>query len=379
VYLSLFAKDNKQNSDKKTMARKFTVIALVLLVLFGRNSFAQSFEGVYQLEVENEDGQGISKGTGFYVNSGISDKSYIVTSFHLLNSRLLEAAKIKITNLGKDIYLKIAGYDDLNDILVLSSKEILDESWSFGKNCNGKVEVTGFHNSKLTAVEVEDGLVNSEVDAVKKLSVYLSKGFSGAPLFNNNAEICGMVVLSSEQNASSIVVSNKIIKSVIATVGSDLYSVREVRIALGVEKIVRNQQDLDRILSESNTTRQLVIGLAPVNKSETFLVKNANNVIVDAYTDISKLVIHQSKNIMVRNVKAERIMVNESTGVTVTGCIFNSMDQALLLRDSSNLYVKGNLFKGIDTGIVIKSASIDEKQLNTDNVFVAVLNTIKNI
>ena len=361
------------------MARKFTVIALVLLVLFGTNSFAQSFEGVYQLEVENQDGQVISRGTGFYVNSGVSDKSYIVTSFHLLNSRLLEATKIKITSMGKDTYLKIAAYDDLNDILVLYSKEIIDESWSFGKNCNGKIEVTGFHNSKLTAIEIEEGFVNSDLDAIKKLSVYLSKGFSGAPLFNDNAEICGMVVLSSEQNASSIAVSKETIKAVIATVGSDLYSVREVRIALGVEKVAHNQEELDRIISGSSTERQLVIGLAPVNKNEKFLVKNANNIVVDAYTDISKLVIHQSKNIMVRNVKAERIMINESVGVTVTGCVFNSMTQALLLKDSSNLYIKGNLFKGIDTGIVIKAASIDEKKLNTDNVFVSVINTVKSI
>jgi len=356
-----------------------TMIVVVLGVLFGANSFAQSFEGVYQLEIENQEGISISRGTGFYVNSEINNKSYVVTSFHLLNSRLLEAAKIKITNMGKDIYLKIVTYDELNDVLVLYSSEIVDEPWSFGKNCNSKINVIGYHNTKLAAINVDGGLVDTDLEAVKKLSVYLSKGFSGAPLLNDQAQICGMVVLSSEQNASSIAVSGEMIKSVMTTIGKDLYSVREVRIILGVEKVVRTQEELERVVSNSVAVRQFVIGLAPVSKNEKFLLRNANNLIVDAYTDVSKLVVHQSKNIMVRNIKAERLMINESTNVTVTGCVFNSASQALLLKDSSNLYVKGNFFKNIDTGIVLKAVNIDEKALNTDNIFVSVPNSIKNI
>lgn len=361
------------------MLKKMTMIAMVLGVLLGTNSFAQGFEGVYQLEIENQDGVSISRGTGFYVNSENSSKSYVVTSFHLLNARLLEAAKIKITSTGKDIYLKIAAYDELNDILVLSSNEIVDEPWAFGKDCSGKIDVAGYHNNKLAAVDVENGLIDTDLETVKRLSVYLSKGFSGAPLFNDKAQVCGMVALSSEQNASSIAVSGEMVKSVVATAGKDLYSVREARIMLGVEKVVRTQAELDSLIASTGATRQLVVGLAPINKNERFIVKNASNVIIDAYTDISKLVIHQSKNVMVRNVKAERLMINESTGVTVTGCIFNSLDQALLLKDSSNLYIKGNLFKNINTGIVLKAASVDEKALNAENTFVSVSNSIKNI
>jgi len=361
------------------MAKKLIIIALVLGACFGGNSFAQAFEGVYQLEIENQEGQSISRGTGFYVHSENNDRAYVVTSFHLLNARLLEAAKIKITSMGRDIYLQVAAYDELNDILVLYSKEITDESWSFGRDCSGKIEIAGYHNNKLAAVDVENGLIDTEVETVKKLSVYLSKGFSGAPLFNDKAQICGMVALSSEQNASSIAVSSEMLRSVIGSAGKELYSVRETRIMLGVEKVVRTQVELDKLISDNNNSRQFVIGLAPVTKEERFIVKNANNIIVDAYTDISKLVIHQSKNVMVRNIKAERIMINESTGITVTGCIFNSLDQALLLKDSSNLYVKGNLFKNIGTGIVLKAVSVDEKALNTENVFVSVPNTIKNI
>ena len=361
------------------MAKKIIMIVMVLGVLLASSSFAQSFEGVYQLEIDDQNGQSISRGTGFYVNSEQSNKSYVITSFHLLNSRLLEAAKIKIVSIGKDIYLKIAAYDELNDVLVLYSNEIMDEPWSFGKDCKGKIDVAGYHNNKLAAVNVESGLVDTDVGTVKRLSVYLSKGFSGAPLFNDKAQICGMVALSSEQNASSIAVSSEMIKAVLSTVGKDFYSVRETRIILGVEKVARTQEELDVLLAGSNSTRQLVIGLAPMSKNDKFLVKNASNVIIDAYSDIGKLVVHQSKNIMVRNIKAERLMINESTGVTITGCIFNSLDQALLLKDSSNLYVKGNLFKGIDTGIVLKAASVDEKALAKDNIFVSVSNTIKNI
>jgi hypothetical protein len=336
-------------------------------------------EGIYQLEIEDQDGKIISRGTGFYVRPEHSVKAYVLTSFHLLNSRLLEASKIKIADTDKDIYLKVAAYDELTDVLALYSDEMNDQALLLGKDCNGKMDVAGYHSGKLGVIDVEDGLDDTIEDAIKRLPVYLSKGFSGAPLLNERAEVCGMVVLSSEQNASSIAVSNGSLKAVINSTSKQLYSVRELRIAMGAEKIVHNQEELDRLTLEPNSGRQFVIGLAPAQRSQRFVVKNATNIIVDAYSDISKLLIHRSKNVMVRNIKLDRLMINESSGVTVTGCIFNTVGQALLLKDSSDLYVKGNIFKNIDTGIVLKSALVDEKSLNSDNVFVSVPNTIKNI
>jgi len=361
------------------MTKKLAIIMIFLGFLIAGGLFAQSFEGVYQLEIENGNGQVISKGTGFYIKPESSVKSYVLTSFHLINARLLEAAKIKMSLQGKDSYLKIAAYDELNDILVLYSEELNEQPWSFGKDCNGKINVTGFHDNKLLAVETEEGLVATEVDAVKRLPVYLSKGFSGAPLFNDRAEVCGMVVLSSENNASSIAVSNEMLRSAINSATKQLYSVRELRIMIGAEKIVHNQEELDGLALDSNAGRQFVVGLAPMNKAQRFIVKNASNIIIDAYSDVGKLLIHQSKNVMVRNVKVERLMINESSDVTVTGCIFNTVSEALLLKGSSNLYVKGNIFRNIETGIVLKASNVDEKTLNADNVFVSVQNTIKNI
>jgi hypothetical protein len=355
------------------MPKRSIIIAMFLSL------FSQSLEGVYQLEIEDQDGKVISKGTGFYVRPEHSIKSYVLTSFHLLNSRLLEAAKIKIADTGKDIYLKVAAYDELTDVLALYSDEMNDRTWTLAKDCSGKINIAGYHSGKFCVIDVEDGMDEISDAAVKRLPVYLSKGFSGAPLLNEKAEVCGMVVLSSEQNASSIAVSNGSLRSVLNNISKQPYSIRELRVMMGTEKIVHDQEELDRLALDPNNGRQFVIGLAPTEKTQRFVIKNAANVIIDAYSDISKLLIHRSKNIMVRNIKADRLMINESSDVTVTGCIFNTLDQALLLKDSSNLYVKGNLFKGMDTGIVLKAVLIDEKDLASDNVFVSVPNNIKNI
>ena len=379
MYLSLFAKDNKQNSDKKDMPKRLIIVAMFLSCLFGGKLFSQSLEGVYQLAIEDQDGKVISKGTGFYVRPEHSIKSYVLTSFHLLNSRLLEAAKIRIADASKDIYLKVAAYDELTDVLALYSDEMNDRTLSLAKDCSGNIDIAGYHSGKFGVIDVEDGMDDVSDNAVKRLPVYLSKGFSGAPLLNERAEVCGMVVLSSEQNASSIAVPNGLLRAVLNDVSKQPYSVRELRIMMGTEKIVHDQEELDRLALDPNNGRQFVIGLAPTEKAQRFVVKNAANIIIDAYSDISKLLIHRSKNVMVRNIKADRLMINESSSVTVTGCIFNTLARRCLLKDSSNLYVKGNLFKGIDTGIVLKATLVDEKVLNSDNVFVSVPNTIKNI
>ena len=361
------------------MVKKVTMIAMVFGLLLSSGLLAQAFEGVYQLEIEDYNGKVISRGTGFYVKQDKNATPYVLTSFHLLNARLLEAAKIRISSAGKNIYLKIASYDELNDVLVLSSSELTSQPLLFADDCNGKMEVLGFHEGKFLTRSVENGMENTEIDSAKKLDVYLSKGFSGAPLLNDNAEICGMVALSSEYNASSIAVSSEVLKATLGAISTRPFSVREFRVLVGVEKVVRTQEDLDRLMLDTGKARQIIIGLAPADRSQRFIIKEMNNAIVDAYSDISKLVVHHSRNVMLRNINAERIMINESVGVTITGCMFATTNQALLLKDSSDLYVKGNMFKNIATGIVLKSSAVDEKSLSADNIFVSVNDRIQNI
>ena len=360
------------------MTRNLTILMLLSL-LFCSPLFSQSFDGVYQLGIEDQDGKVISKGTGFYVKLEQGARSYVLTSFHLLNSRLLEASRIKIIGETKNIYLKIAAYDELNDVLALYSDEISDQTWPLGSECFGGFDIAGYNNGKLGVVSVEDEIEDDTSDNIKRIPIYLRSGFSGAPLFNKKAEVCGMVVLSSEQNASSVAISNDIIRQLLNLRTNLFYSVRELRLMMGAERVAHSQEELDKIILDPNKERQLVIGLAPSKKTQRFVIRDAGNVIVDAYSEINKLLIHRSKNVMVRNLKVDRLMINESSGVSVTGCIFNTLGNALLLKDSSDLYVKGNLFKNIETGIILKASIVDENTLNSDNVFVSVINNIKNI
>jgi hypothetical protein len=67
---------------------------------------AVAFPGVYQLELLDFNGKTISKATGFKIAIKDRDGTYrklILTSFHFLNARLMEAEGIKIGNiLGGD-------------------------------------------------------------------------------------------------------------------------------------------------------------------------------------------------------------------------------------------------------------------------------------
>ena len=117
----------------------------------------------------------------------------------------------------------------------------------------------------------------------------------------------------------------------------------------------------------------------PENTNETFLVRNAGNVIIEAASSLKRLTIHQSRNIMVRGINAGRLIVNESEGITITECTFNQTTQALFLKDSKDVLITKNMFRNINTGIVLKSSIIDSTSLINDNDFELVQNKIQNI
>lgn len=355
------------------MTRKLTVI-VALMLLSATGLFAQGIAGVYQVELEGYNGETISKGTSFSVRAQYGQNTYIMTSFHVLNARLLEAERIKFKTLdGGTEYLKIAAYDELNDILLLSGGATRDLPLSLSDDCSKSLSVVGYHNDKMLVMSA-NGVSGTSVRGVNKLSVYLTKGFSGAPVLNNEALICGMVVLSSEMNANSVIVSSELLSDLIKKYEAGekrTYTVKEIRQQLGVEKIVNTQEELDRLTSDSTVSGQKIISISPINEQTKFIIKNAENFIVEG-ENISKLVIHQSRNIMVRGINVERLTVNESESVTVTSCVFDKGDKALFLKDSRNLVVNRNLFRNMNTGVVLMSAAIDEANIAQDNSFSSV-------
>jgi len=292
---------------------------------------------------------------------------------------LLEANKIKINTKEGGRYLNIVAYDELNDMLALSSDGLNDQALNISSSCNEDLNVAGYHEGKLMDLDIKgSGMVQK---GISRLPVYLTKGFSGAPVMDKVAGICGMVVLSSEKNASSVAVPHSMIEAFLDAVEPNqrTYGVRSLRVLMGVERIARTQADLDNILSSTSSQRQVVINIMPENINETFLVRNAGNVIIEATSNLKRLTIHQSKNIMIRGINAGRLIVNESEGITITECTFNQGTQALFLKDSKDMLISKNIFSKINTGIVLKSSAIDSASLVNDNNFEFVQNKIQNI
>jgi len=355
------------------MTRKMIVTA-VLAILPIMGLFAQGLEGVYQLELEGYSGEAISRGTGFSVRSPYSGSAYVMTSFHLLNARLLEAGGIKIRrNSGRDEYLKIAAYDELNDILLLAGDNIRTLPLNLSDDCSKTLSVTGYHRDNFMVVDA--GVASAtRVNGVNTISAYLSKGFSGAPVLNNNASVCGMVVLSSEMNANSVVVSASLLNELIKKYesgGRAFYTAREVRQQMGVERTVSTQEELNNAISGKSISGQMIINISPRDNNSNFTVKNAQNIIIEA-DNVSRLVVHRSRDVMVRGINAQRLIVNESENVTVTSCVFERGDKALFLKDSRNLIVNKNTFRNMNTGVVLMSASIDDTDIMQNNLFESV-------
>ena len=171
------------------MKKMLTVLTIMLCSL---SLSASNLDGVYQLVVENSAGQELSAGTGFYVNRGTNTTPLILTSYHLLNSRLLEADSVRLKS-NKDVDLYVLAHDELNDVLVLEpSKQLGVLSFDITTSCSGPYTSIGYHKGRLIAAEF-DGMEYSNIDGVIKIPSYLAKGFSGAPIFNDKARICGMV------------------------------------------------------------------------------------------------------------------------------------------------------------------------------------------
>ncbi|MBN1114246.1 MAG: trypsin-like peptidase domain-containing protein, partial [Oligoflexia bacterium] len=176
---------------------------LIFLLLLTSSVIAlpQQMEGVYLLELADRDGKIISKASGF--TSG----NVLFTSFHFLNSRLLEADKVFVTGSGNRKYdVSVIGYSELNDILLLEAPADGQREFLIAEKCRPPYFVAGFYRDTPLIIK-SDYAQKTELRGVYRLPVYLKKGFSGSPLLDEAARVCGMVVLSSEQNASSVAVS----------------------------------------------------------------------------------------------------------------------------------------------------------------------------
>ncbi len=336
-------------------------------------AMAQTFDGVYQIVVEDQNGKSLSAGTGFNVYSEELSKSVLLTSFHLVNSVLLEASKIKAKiSDDKYMYLSILGYDELNDILVLDAGSIVSSPLLFSNDCTGHLMVAGYHKGAFMAVGA-DGFSATKLSEAKRLSVYLTKGFSGAPVLDDNADVCGMVVLSSEQNASSVAVMTSALRKSLRASGAEGYGIRGLRVLMGVEHVVKTQEELEELMLSKSTGSQTIIRLSSQDTSD-FIVSDADNVIIEADSNVGKITIHNSKKVMLRSLYVKRVIINNSSQVLIASSFFEKLDKPVLVKDSSDVLITGCVFKNTSTGVVLKSSIVDEQKLLSDNVFQSVQN-----
>ena len=343
-------------------------------------------EGVFRLELEAWNGSTLSRATSFMLKSPYSQKSYVVTSFHLLNANLMNAKKIKLVDQDNQVkYLNVVFYDELNDIMLLAAENLNAEGFSLaiGTNCEEEQNVIGYNNQELFN-RTFSGYEETEIRGAYRIPIYLRNGFSGSPILNNNANVCSMVALSSERNASSIVISGEIIARALkqADATQEHYDISRIRQLMGLEKIVRNQEDLNNVIA-SKGNKQMIIDIRPEVPGSDFRIQESSNLVVTGVTGVGNLIVHNSSNIMLREMRPNRIVLNESSGVSVTACIFNKKDKALYIRNSSDYSVYGNLFKNINTGIVLKVADVNLEQKSyitfDKNYFQNVVNKVSSI
>jgi hypothetical protein len=361
--------------------RYITILAILIFLI---PCLAQGMEGVFQLELESWNGTVVSKATGFLLKSPYSKKSYLVSSFHLLNAHLIDAKGIKlIDNYGARKSLDIVYYDELNDIMLLNAEDLLDEGFSLalGSDCDSEQSVLAYNQGILISKNFV-GYEDTEIKGAYRIPIYLRSGFSGAPVVNAEANLCSMVVLSSERNASSVVISGELIARALKVADDSIntYSVSMIRQAMGLEKIIKNQEELDRVI-RSKGAGYLIVNIDPEILGSEFRIKESQNLVVTGGSGIGNLIIHRSRNIMLRELNPNRIVLNESSGLTVTACIFNKKDKAMYIRNSLDYNIYGNLFKNIDTGIVLKEDNIEHKKSNSfeKNYFENVTNRLSYI
>lgn len=346
----------------------------------------KGMEGVHQLELEAWNGKTISRASSFLLKSPFSGRTYLVTSFHLLNANLMDARRLKVMGEdGQAKYLDVVYHDELNDIMLLGADSIRDEGFrlAIGSECDAEQNVVGYYNNNLLSRSFI-GYEDTEIKGAYRIPIYLRNGFSGSPVLNSDANVCSMVVLSSERNASSIVISGEVIARAIkqADESQKSYDISTIRQLMGLEKVVKNQAELDSVISLKGEA-YIVININPEFDGSDFSIREGSNLVIVGSSGIANLIVHRSSNIMLRELNPDRIVLNESSGVSVTACVFNKKDKAIYIRNSSGYSVYGNLFKNIHTGIVLSLNNNNAEKTNfielESNSFQNVVNRLSNI
>ena len=332
------------------------LIVISFVCLFNSLLFS-SFDGVYQLSVLDIQGNKLATATGFAINF---KGKHILSSYHLLDNHILEADKIVMNFRGNEIELRISSYDNLRDILVLDTDDesFLDQdALEFG-SCNNKrdFDVVGFRKGRQFSINAEN-IGETKLKGFYMLDTFLPKGFSGSPVLDDDElSVCGMVILSDKEDVNSVYVSKYLLSKTFDSLHS-LESVSEHRLNIGLEYIVKNNEDLQK-LSKRNLRKQVIVNIIG---DDIYTLKNERNLIVNFLSKDNKgLRVLNSRNIYINGVKGGQLIVKNSRAITVANSQFLEQSYGILLINSSNMLISNNKFISLNNGILIKNINEDK-------------------
>ncbi|HOW34992.1 MAG TPA: trypsin-like peptidase domain-containing protein [Candidatus Omnitrophota bacterium] len=161
------------------------------------NLFSQNADAVVLIGAADRSGKNSRAGTGFV----ITPDGFIVTNYHLLDKA--KRIVIKLKNNTGYLKVKIVAIDTINDIALIKISGKNLSTVKLGDSDSVKVgqRVVTIGNPLGLAETVSDGLISSLRNTSKgvgllQISVPLSPGSSGGPLFNLAGEVVGVTVAS---------------------------------------------------------------------------------------------------------------------------------------------------------------------------------------
>lgn len=317
---------------------------ILSFLFFSVSLSATALDSVYKIEVKDFNDKIISRGTGFLVEE--NQEKYIFTSFHVLNSHLIKARKINAVKENGQIYkdLKIIFYDDTYDLLVLKSDTYIEnEGLVFSDKTCSDTSVVGYSGGKKYALST--GVLEDipERSYLRSLSKYLKAGFSGSPVFDSMAKICGMVVLSSARNSNSVVLNKEFLKRSFYKFLNFSKTISELRKDLNIEYDIFTKEDLKNVLKEIVPGNQVVFNIR--GNFSNINLSNVNNIVFisDKKSYVENFSFEESSNVLIENLKIGRVSLNKVNNFSLSSSFLLDSD-TLKIVESSNLDIRGNVF-----------------------------------
>jgi len=159
-----------------------------------RDIAQQAFPSVVMLVMEDDNGQPLSLGSGFFVREDI-----VATNLHVVEGSVGGYAKI----VGQKYKYSIAGYVAINerwDLILLKIKDANAPALSFGDSTKIAVgdEVFAVGNPKGLEGTFSKGIISAirkiEEDTLLQITAPISPGSSGGPILNSEGDVIGISV-----------------------------------------------------------------------------------------------------------------------------------------------------------------------------------------